>query len=125
MKKIAVALSFMLLSNLAQANVFCGSGIIVDLKEGGWNQDGLAIRLSGANSQGNSPTTLKAGSNGDLYVWYRLTNADMQDFNGITQSRLDAIRRSASLAFAMGATVWTFSHNNSCSDTTELSVLDW
>lgn len=116
-KKYLVVISLLLITQSAQAAVFCGSGTIIDLKEGGWNQEGFAIRLAGSQSQGGSPTTLKYGDNGNQYVWYRE--------GSVGENRLDAIRRAASLAFAMRATVWTVSHNDDCSDATEISVLDW
>lgn len=49
------------------------------------------------------------------YIRFRAAN--------LGPERLEAIRRAASLGFAMDVRVWTFSHNADCSNATELSLL--
>lgn len=94
--------------------VQCGAGKIIDLKEGGWNDNGLALLLEGPNSNlGNN--TKRAGTGGTRYVFFSAAN--------LPTDQLEAIRRIASLAFAADKTVWTNSHSGSCSNATELSVL--
>jgi len=95
--------------------VVCGQGKIIDLKEGGWNQNGLAIQLSGPSANvGNN--TKRAGTGGSRYVYYSAAT--------LPPDQLEAIRRIAALAFAAEKTVWTNSHTGSCADATELSVLN-
>lgn len=86
----------------------CGSGHIVDYKEGGWNSDDFMIKLEGINAGGS--TTLWQG-------FVRFKSSD------ISAARLDAIRRLAATAFALDAKVWTFSHNGDCSSATEMSMI--
>lgn len=95
------------------AGVPCGSGKIIDIKEGGWNRNGLALQLSGPDSTVGD-NTKRSGTGTRLYVYY---NANLGN------NRLDALRRLAAMAFALDATVWTYSHTNNCSAATELSVL--
>lgn len=85
----------------------CGAGNIVDIKEGGWNSEDFMIKLSGPNA---SASTLWQG-----YV--RFSVADL------SATRIEAIRRLATTAFALNASVWTFSHNGSCASATEISIL--
>lgn len=111
--KVVFSIFGIVFSSAVVAGVPCGSGKIVDIKEGGWNRNGLAIQLSGPDAN-TGDNTKKPGTGTRLYVYY---NANLGN------NRLDAIRRLAAMAFAMDATVWTYSHNNNCSVATELSVL--
>ena len=86
--------------------VQCGAGTIVDIKEGGWNTDDFMIRLEGPNA---SAGTLFHG-------FVRFSSS------GLSATRIEAIRRLATTAFALDANVWTYSHNGSCSSATEISI---
>lgn len=105
--------ALVLFSSASFAGTPCGSGKIVDIKEGGWNRNGLALQLSGPDANVGD-NTKKAGTGSRLYVYY---NANLGS------NRIDAIRRLAAMAFAMDATVWTYSHNNNCSASSEISLL--
>ena len=96
----------------AQAQV-CGMGKIVDMKDGGWNQDGLAIQLEGPSAR-PSGADLRAGGGGRLYVFF--------DASTLSAERLEGIKRIAALAIATGKTVWTNAHTGSCRDATEISI---
>ena len=84
----------------------CGSGNIVDIKEGGWDTDDFMIRLKGPNAHADSL----------FHGFVRFSSANL------SASRIEAIRRLATTAFALDATVWTYSHNGSCTSATEISV---
>ncbi len=111
--RILLVLVVVLFSSISLAGTQCGAGKIVDIKEGGWNSNGLALQLSGPDAN-NGDRTKKPGTGSRLYVYY---NANLGN------NRLDAIRRLAAMAFAMDAEVWTYSHNNNCAAATEISVL--
>lgn len=107
----------LLISTLFASSTYaqiCGQGKIVDMKEGGWNSDGLAIQLSGPNAD-PSGADKRQGSAGRWYVFY--------DANHLSPERLEAIRRIAALAVATGKSVWSNSHTGTCKNATELSIL--
>lgn len=109
MKKTGIVL-VSAVSLLFAASVYsqqCGSGNIVELKEGGWNSDDFMIRLEGPNAE--------VATRFHGFVRFSATN--------LSSARLDAIRRLATSAFALDAKVWTYSHTGSCSSATELSML--
>jgi hypothetical protein len=111
-KRIAFTVSLILLGvSSAQAGTHCGRGFIHDLKEGGWNLDGLHVELKGQQADLGNDT-----KRANKYIYF--------DPNFLTPERMAGIRRIASLAFAMKSPVWTFSHNSDCTMATELSVLD-
>ena len=85
----------------------CGAGTIVEIKEGGWNSDDFMIKLEGPNA---SSSTLFQG-----FVRFSAT--------GLSAARIESIRRLATTAFALDATVWTYSHTGSCTSATEISIL--
>ncbi len=84
----------------------CGSGNIVDIKEGGWNTDDFMIRLKGPNAHASSL----------FHGFVRFSSTEL------SAARIEAIRRLATTAFALDATVWTYSHNGSCTSATEISI---
>ena len=107
---VIAAISF---TSISFAATTCGAGKIIDIKEGGWNSNGLAIQLTGPDST-TGDSTKKPGTGTRLFVYF---NANLGS------NKIDAIRRLAAMAFAMNADVWTNSHNNNCSAATELSIL--
>ncbi len=84
----------------------CGTGHIIEIKEGGWNTDDFMIKVQ--TSATNAPSL--------FHGFVRFSATDL------SQARLDAIRRLATTAFALNAKVWTYSHTGSCSSATELSM---
>lgn len=101
-------ISFGLASNLAHAGS-CGSGLVTEVKEGGWNNNHLLVRIDNSLGHGVHPdTTFHA------YVRYK---------DDLPTKRLDGIRALASLALVSGSIVETFSHFDSCDNATELAVL--
>lgn len=100
------AAAFMIMATSASAQQ-CGAGKIVDIKEGGWNSDDFMIKIDGANA--NQPT-----------LWNGFVRFSASELG---ENRLNAIRRIAGMAFALNASVWTYSHNGTCASATEMSVL--
>ena len=117
MKKLIVVGLLAIASSATSTGAFaqlCGSGTVVDMKEGGWNEDGVAVQLSGPNARPGG-ADLRSGSAGPAYVYFSASTLNPQ--------RLEGIRRIASLAVATGKTVWTYSHTGSCENATEISIL--
>lgn len=106
--KIAVAVTFMGLSNLATA-AGCGSGIVLELREGGWNDDHFLVKID---------HTLEgtAHSGTEFQGFFRFEDT-------LEEKRLAGIRSLAKLALISGKPITTYSHNNSCSSATELGIL--
>lgn len=96
----------LILSSNANA-VSCGTGYIVDIKEGGWNSDDFMIKLEGPNA---GASTLWNG-------FIRFTT------DNLSETRINAIRRLATTAFALDAMVWTNSHHGDCTSATEFSII--
>lgn len=110
---IFTVIQALVFSQLATAGKHCGEGVIMDLKEGGWNLEGVMIKLEGPNSAESGTTdTTRQG-----FIHF--------DSNNLTAERAEAVRRIAGMAFAMGSRVWVYSHNNSCKNATEISVLNY
>jgi len=117
------ALSLLLVSGVANASS-CGYGTIYDLKEGGWNLDGLHIELLGSpinggpatTADGDHPGTRRTGVDGHKFIYF--------DPSLLSPERMEAIRRIANIAFAMRAPVWVNSHTGNCLQATEISVMD-
>jgi len=112
LKAILVASSLLFAVN-ANAQV-CGVGKIVNMKEGGWNLDGLHIELEGPNADPSGADKRYIGNRGFIFF----------DADSLSADRLESIRRIASLAIATGKKVWVNSHNGSCKDATEISLLN-
>ncbi len=85
----------------------CGKGKILEIKEGGWNHDGLYIKIdyTGGNSS--------HGSNA-AYIRYRTAQ--------LSEERMRGIRAVAYLALAGDKVVATASHNSACDQATELNI---
>ena len=87
----------------------CGGGKITEIKEGGWNSDDLLLKVDYSDFSNQHPGSTYGG-----YIRYSAETLSPQ--------RLDAIRRLALTAMVSGKTVLTYSHNNVCSDATELTI---
>ena len=87
----------------------CGSGKVLEIKEGGWNSNDLFIAVEG------DPV---AAVDGTLwvnnYIRYRANQLDAE--------RLRAIRSLAYLAFSGGYSISTTTHNSDCSNATEIGI---
>lgn len=108
-----IALTALAISPGAYAGT-CGKGKILEIKEGGWNQDDLFIKIDYSNGAAVHGNTLHPA-----YVRYRATQ--------LSQERLRGIRAIAYLALAGDKSVATGSHNTADNDTacdqaTELNI---
>lgn len=103
-----VATSVLLLSTSANA-ARCGGGKILEIKEGGWNSEDFMLMVDYSDFSNHHPGTTFGG-----YIRYSAES--------LSAARLDAIRKLALTAMVSSKTVLTYSHNNNCSDATELTM---
>lgn len=88
----------------------CGSGVITQVKEGGWNSDHLMIKVDYSVTQ-----SAHSGSEFQGFIRFK---------SDLSADRLKNIRALASLALLSGRVVSVFSHSGSCDAATELTVLN-
>ncbi len=100
------------LAPAAQAGT-CGTGKILEIKEGGWNSDHLYIKIENSAQTSAHPSSEVSG-----YIRYRS--------NSLTPERLQRIRALAYLALAGDKKVRALTHNTAtgaqCGDATELNI---
>jgi len=87
----------------------CGGGKIIEIKEGGWNSDDLLLSIDYSDFSNQHPGTTHGG-----YIRFSAES--------LSSVRLEAIRKLAITALVSGKTVLTYSHNDSCSYATELTL---
>jgi len=107
MKTILFALGLTLIANIASAGS-CGEGKIITLLEGGWNTDDYMIKID--YSAGNST---HVGTEFNSYIVYKST---------LSIQRLNGIKSMAIAAYMAGKDIKAYSHNNNCSEATEISI---
>lgn len=84
----------------------CGTGKILEIKEGGWNVDDLYIKLD---------YSVSATSHAEVaYIRYR---SDL-----LNVERLRGIRSMAYLAFASGHNVQAWTHSDTCNNSSGLNI---
>ncbi len=87
----------------------CGGGKIIEIKEGGWNSEDFMLMVDYSDFSNQHPGTTFGG-----YIRYSAES--------LSSERLNAIRKLALTAMVSSKTVLAYSHNNHCSDATELTI---
>jgi len=89
----------------------CGVGHITQILEGGWNTDDFRIKIDYTSAPSGHPGTEEGG-----FIAY--------DPGSLSSRRLSGIKALALAAYMSGKRVVPYSHNNDCSNATELAVED-
>lgn len=105
-----MVLAAVAVSGQVHAEGSCGKGKVLEVKEGGWNGNGLMIKI-------DYSVGATTASNHFGYIYYRAT---------LNSDRLKGIRAVAYLAMATDKVVDSFTHDsaaNGCTNADELTII--
>lgn len=108
MKNTVLAAILLTFSSITTAGS-CGVGKITTILIGGWNNDDYKIKIDYSGGESSHSGTELSG-----YIVYKESS--------LSDSRLNAIKSLTLAAKTTGQSVNTYSHNDDCSDATQISI---
>lgn len=106
--RFVIGILMIVLSNFVYAGA-CGKGKVTLLEEGYYNTDNLAIKIDYSINKG-----VHVGTESGGYTLYKKDN--------ISETRVNAIRAVALSALVSWRIVELYSHNNNCSNATQIRI---
>jgi hypothetical protein len=108
MKKILLS-SLLLAATATSAHAgSCGMGVVTDIRVGGNNNQNFQIKIDYSEGKASHSDVFQDG-------WIRYLGS-------LPAARLQYIKNLAIISFQSGKTVEAYSHNNACTEATELTL---